>query len=198
MVLDQRLRQRSYPIGAESSIPQAEIESSAPYQPFHTDRRVRLFEFDDEGPSVAPQLDLEPISALLATTSLSDSVRAPSPRRKQAKKSKGFSPAYLEAEEVSSHATPGESWAFGQPIQATQLDTGLPIVSEDDTFNISTEETRALPPSAMERVLVRSGNEDQIVVTTRRRRGGGRAGAQEEDGFFEDDCEVLDFADQRV
>ncbi|RAL58305.1 hypothetical protein DID88_006417 [Monilinia fructigena] len=33
---------------AESSIPQAEIESNAPYQPFHTDRRVSLQVYSDE------------------------------------------------------------------------------------------------------------------------------------------------------
>ena len=55
----------------------------------------------------------------------------------------------------------------------------------------------ALPPSAMERVML-YGEAEQIVVTTRRRRGGTRTGEGDEDGFFEDDCEVLDFADQRV
>lgn len=54
----------------------------------------------------------------------------------------------------------------------------------------------ALPQSAMERVM-QYGDAEQIVVTTRRRRGG-RQGDGDEDGFFEDDCEVLDFADQRV
>ncbi|KAJ4292317.1 hypothetical protein N0V88_005949 [Collariella sp. IMI 366227] len=49
MILNQpRLRSRTHDQGAESAIPQAEIESSAPYQPFHTDRRVALHEL---GPS---------------------------------------------------------------------------------------------------------------------------------------------------
>jgi hypothetical protein len=48
----------------------------------------------------------------------------------------------------------------------------------------------------MERVM-KVGDEEQIVVTTRRRRGA-RQGDPDEDGFFEDDCEVLDYADQRV
>jgi hypothetical protein len=43
---------------------------------------------------------------------------------------------------------------------------------------------------------------EQIVVTTRMRRGGrsdvNTAGEADEEGFFEDDCEVLDFASQRV
>jgi len=44
---------------------------------------------------------------------------------------------------------------------------------------------------------------EQIVVTTRRRKGANRPGIEtggdkDEEGFFEDDCEVLDFASQRV
>lgn len=44
----------------------------------------------------------------------------------------------------------------------------------------------------------REGEEEveQVIVTTRRRRRG--KGEGEEEGFFEDDCEVLDFADDRV
>jgi hypothetical protein len=48
-------------------------------------------------------------------------------------------------------------------------------------------------------------NMEQIVITTRRRKGASRAagpggdiGVGDEEGFFEDDCEVLDFASQRV
>jgi hypothetical protein len=41
------------------------------------------------------------------------------------------------------------------------------------------------------------------VITTRRRRNTSRLGPDhaddgDEEGFFEDDCEVLDFASQRV
>jgi hypothetical protein len=38
---------------------------------------------------------------------------------------------------------------------------------------------------------------EQVVVTTRRRRVQ-RDGEAAEEGFFEDDCEVLDFAEDRV
>lgn len=46
----------------------------------------------------------------------------------------------------------------------------------------------------------REGEEEeveQVIVTTRRRRRRGK-GEGEEEGFFEDDCEVLDFAEDRV
>merc|ERR1712098_1012967 len=40
--------------GTESSIPQAEIESNAPYQPFHTDRRVGLHIYSEEEQPLPP------------------------------------------------------------------------------------------------------------------------------------------------
>jgi hypothetical protein len=94
--------------------------------------------------------------------------------------------------------TTAEAWAFGQPINATKLDLGLPAVTEEELFNIASGDLRALPSSAMETVYRQVGDAEQIVVTTRRRRGPGRGADPDEDGFFEDDCEVLDFADQRV
>ena len=180
-------------LSAEASIPQAEIESNAPYQPFHTDRRVGLFEYSDDTPT-------EPVPALtelLATASLEDRPTPTAPRRKripapQARhrqeepRSKGAGISKLQG-----------AWVFGQPIGSVKLDLGLPVT--EDSFTIASGESRALPASAMERVLHHIGvNDDQIVVTTRRRRGAGRSADADDDGFFEDDCEVLDFADQRV
>ncbi|TPX12050.1 uncharacterized protein E0L32_007165 [Thyridium curvatum] len=187
LVLEQRsgTKQLQTLAAAQSSIPQAEIESSAPYQPFHTDRRVALFEYDLNQHTAA--LQPSDISTMLADTSLEDKTLPA--RRKQQKR-----------QVVSKPETPPTgAWVFGQPISSTRLDTGHIQISEEESFNISVEDMRALPASAMERVLQHVGdNEEQIVVTTRRRRGGGRAADQDDDGFFEDDCEVLDFADQRV
>jgi hypothetical protein len=179
-------RPRAHDHSAESSIPQAEIESSAPYQPFHTDRRVALYEL---GPS-QQEVDL---TALMAATSLEETPTETAPRKKKGSRQ---SPTQ-DMSTPSGTTKPSGAWVFGQPIQATKLDLGLPHLLEDDSFNIPLDASRALPASAMERILQRTGDDDaQIVVTTRRRRG--LAPAQEDDGFFEDDCEVLDFADQRV
>jgi len=184
MILDSRPKPVMHDPSVESSIPQAEIESSAPYQPFHTDRRVSLFEHDTSQQTAVQHLAAA--SALLAETTLED---RPAQRRKSHRKADAAGTA---------KAGGGGAWVFGQPIQAVRLDTGYPPMSEEESFNISTGDSRALPPSAMERVLQHVGDRDeQIVVTTRRRRGGSRAD-QADDGFFEDDCEVLDFADQRV
>jgi hypothetical protein len=161
--------------GTESSIPQAEIESNAPYQPFHTDRRVGLYMYCHEE-TVLPPLS---ISTLL-----------PSP------------PPVDQKRPASSNATKA-SWVFGGLIKSIKLDVGPPHNPEDD-FDISADH-RALPSSAIERVMrVTDSLEDmeQIVITTRRRRnvssGIDNIENMDEEGFFEDDCEVLDFATQRV
>ncbi|KAM0812666.1 hypothetical protein AB5N19_12657 [Seiridium cardinale] len=184
LVLNSRpLRSNSY-LSPESSIPQAEIETSAPYQPFHTDRRVALFELGGE----SGQPSLAAITQLLDDATLDD---APVPSRKSKKKPQ-------QQYQQSKSASKSTAWAFGQPITATKIDLGIPIIMEEDLSNSTMDKHRALPASAMERVLQVGDNDEQIVITTRRRRGGNRAAEADEDGFFEDDCEVLDFADQRV
>ncbi|GAP86478.1 hypothetical protein SAMD00023353_1900980 [Rosellinia necatrix] len=155
----------------EAAIPQAEIESNAPYQPFHTDRRVCLHVYKGTG----GESGLSSVIRHMDSATLNETPRT---QRSQPKP-------------VTSQA-----WAFGQPMDTVKLDLGLPTLVDEDVSN-SIDGHRALPVSAMERVLQVGGNDEQIVVTTRRRRGGGRA-VDTDDGFFEDDCEVLDFADQRV
>lgn len=175
-----RWKDRSPPPASASRgtdpITQAEIESNAPYQPFHTDRRVALHTF-------SPEEALPPspsVSALLSPPRSKDTPQSP------------FS------------AQPQGSWVFGGPIKATKLDVG-PLQNPDDDFDDSVDH-RALPSSSIERVTRVSDSSDQaehIVITTRRRKGGPKLGVDEtgnadEEGFFEDDCEVLDFASQRV
>jgi hypothetical protein len=160
--------------GTESSIPQAEIESNAPYQPFHTDRRVGLYTYA----TTDPQPSSPSVSALLVPTNITAQQPILAP---------GDAPR-----------------VFGKLINAVKLDIGLPQAGNDGTG--SAEDHYALPSSAMERVTTKISEADedveQIVITTRRRRGTVRGDSEtfgpEDDGFFEDDCEVLDFASQRV
>lgn len=154
-------------MSTDAAIPQAEIESSAPYQPFHTDRRVTLCEYANE----PRPMDMEALS-----NALGDSDVETKPKKKKSKKQ----PKGVDA----------SLWTFGQDIQVVTLDLGIPPALEDDDHDDG-----ALPPSAMERVM-EYGDQEQIVVTTRKRHSS-RQG-DDGDGFFEDDCEVLDFADQRV
>ncbi|KAH8815687.1 hypothetical protein F5884DRAFT_188834 [Xylogone sp. PMI_703] len=160
--------------GVESSIPQAEIESNAPYQPFHTDRRVGLYVYsthDDPMPSPS-------VSALLSPVGQANTI----------------GPGYVN------NSGP---WAFGRPIKSIRLNVGPPQGNDDD-YDIGPDH-RALPSSAIERIMKMTDNDEeieQIVITTRKRRGvarnGGEGAGDADEGFFEDDCEVLDFASQRV
>jgi hypothetical protein len=161
--------------GTESSIPQAEIESNAPYQPFHTDPRVGLYVYAASlPPSASPS-----VSAIL-------------------------DPMTTSQQQKPGVAFEDTSWIFGRPISAVKLDIGLPHGAKDEVG--FAEDHFALPSSAMERVTTKISEADeeveQIVITTRRRRGTVRSDGDglgtEDDGFFEDDCEVLDFASQRV
>lgn len=192
MVLSARPKLSRHNMSAESSIPQAEIESSAPYQPFHTDKRVALYEFTPERMAAAPAPQLPTVSTFLADGQAEERPARPANKRKQ----KAGSALKEPASEASG------AWVFGQPLPMDRVDHNYHLSSEEEVaFAMSTDEVRALPQSAMERSVARhrdDGNEEQIVVTTRRRRGGGRNGDMDDDGFFEDDCEVLDFADQRV
>lgn len=182
LTLNARPRVASVDQSMESSIPQAEIESSAPYQPFHTDRRVTLCEH-----SRGTTAQLEAVSAILAETRLEEKAS------KKRKKNKG-QPTETGGSRETTWGT--QAWAFGQDMPVVRLDVGLPPVAEEEY--VGPDDHLALPQSEMERVM-QYGEDDgaQIVVTTRRRRGahGTSPGG---DGFFEDDCEVLDFADQRV
>ncbi|KAI2616655.1 hypothetical protein GGS26DRAFT_577915 [Hypomontagnella submonticulosa] len=167
---------RTQPIDSDyspgASIPQAEIESSAPYQPFHTDRRVGLYVYSEGSAS-----EIATASHLLDAMSLENEPR----------------PSQSRQVDASSE----EPWAFGLDLALDKVNVGPAALVDDDISN-SVDDHRALPASAMERVLQVGENDEQIVVTTRRRRGGNRSPDAEDDGFFEDDCEVLDFADQRV
>lgn len=153
-----------------AAITQAEIETSAPYQPFHTDRRVGIAEYQSVPVAYASQTE--------ANNDTQPDVGTKK-KRKQA------------AAQQSTATLSSGTWAFGQDMPCTAVDTGLPPATEDDLLDDG-----GPAYAGMERLLQYNDTE-QIVVTTRRRRGA-RSGENGEDGFFEDDCEVLDFADQRV
>lgn len=128
----------------------AEIETNAPYQPFHTDRRINFY--------VYKQADISPI-----------------------------------AYEV-------EPWAFGESIPAIKISVGSGrVVDNDEALSLQSRQTQ------MENFVSVEGTEEQgqqVIVTTRRKRGskkGATSGSSRDDeDFFEDECEVVDFADERV
>lgn len=133
----------------------AEIETNSPYQPFHTDRRVRLFTYE---------ISNQPTS---------------------------------DDESNNVHGMPrSDPWVFGQDIPAARVNVGATAGTVPEGVR---QEEDMLGP--MENILHRgkdSEDVEQLVITTRRRKRTKDGNGGLEDGFFEDDCEVLDFASNRV
>ena len=128
----------------------AELDTSLAYQPFHTDRRVNLYVYNDENTTAVP---------------------------------------------TSSQGT--STWVFGESIPATKISVGSTGHDDEDP------DLAQASPSRMENVISMTGTAEEgqhIIVTTRRKRStkdeGTGAGAEDE--IFEDDCEILDFAEDRV
>ena len=123
----------------------AEIETNAPYQPFHTDRRINLFAYNDD---------------------------------------------------TAIRSSSEEPWVFGEDIPATQISIGTTMRSESEAGHARF--------GKMENEIRVEGNAEegrQVVMTTRfkKKRKGIGVQLEEDDGeIFEDDCEFVDHADQRV
>ncbi|KAL8834213.1 MAG: hypothetical protein Q9170_003870 [Blastenia crenularia] len=127
---------------------QAEIDTHAPYQPFHTDRRVNIHAYADES-------------------------------------------TMLQGHGVGDDAP----WVFGEAISTVRTSAGAALSDDTDDADLQQQ-------GRIENHVRVQGNEkegQQIVITTRRRKLA-KVDASEggEDEIFEDDCEVVDFADERV
>ena len=137
----------------------AEIETNAPYQPFHSDRRVDLCVYNEDQREDDLELDTH---------------------RKQP-------------------TTSSEPWLFGEDIPTTVVSVGASM--SDDTAD-EDKSIMDASPQQMENLVTLEGNDEQgqqVVVTTRRKKGKkGESLPLEEDEFFEYDCEVVDFAEERV
>lgn len=162
----------------------AEIDTNAPYQPFHSDSRVTISVFSSDLPLSESQFPT-------ASTIFHPQQEAP--------------PSQLKATE--------DKWLFGLAVPSTRLSTGSPerdVYEEDLGQRSVVYRETTLQPTGEE-------GEEQIVSTTRRKKGkkvrSARAPHLQDDsfdgqeregtegegeGFFEDDCDVLDFAEDRV
>ncbi|KAI9813385.1 MAG: hypothetical protein M1826_002504 [Phylliscum demangeonii] len=92
-----------------------------------------------------------------------------------------------------------DGWVFGQEIPSTKIYVGRINTAASQEMSSAGRPDNVLGP--MESIVQRGkGAEEveQLVITTRRRRRGRDEEGGPEDGFFEDDCEVLDFAANRV
>lgn len=127
---------------------QAEIDTNAPYQPFHTDRRINIFVYTDDS-------------------------------------------TMLEGQDAGN----GIPWVFGEAIPTVRTRAGAAVSDDTDDPDLQQH-------GRIENHVSVQGNEkegQQIVITTRRRKSP-KADADKdgEEEIFEDDCEVVDFADERV
>ncbi|CAO2657282.1 Nn.00g034080.m01.CDS01 [Neocucurbitaria sp. VM-36] len=94
------------------------------------------------------------------------------------------------------HDDDSSAWLFGEDVEAIRISSPVTQVYDSEEDDI----VAGVAARVENKLVLRDGEEEieQVVVTTRRRRVR-REGADEgEEGFFEDDCEVLDFAEDRV
>lgn len=87
-------------------------------------------------------------------------------------------------------------WLFGEDVEAVRISSPT-----TRTYDSGEDDLVAGVAARIEnKLILRDGEEEveQVVVTTRRRRIRKEGAEEGEEGFFEDDCEVLDFAEDRV
>ncbi|KAL2821705.1 hypothetical protein BDW59DRAFT_108428 [Aspergillus cavernicola] len=136
---------------------QAELETNAPYQPFHTDQRVNLFTYSETGGVDAPAF-----------------------------------PA------------PSGQWVFGGSFPMSKLHVRRVSAGSEDEGDDTAHEHQQGSGGGIENLISMgnsTSNVEEVVITTRRKKKHSLSQqnpAGGEDGFFEDDCEVLDFAVDRV
>ncbi|OJJ47908.1 hypothetical protein ASPZODRAFT_131513 [Penicilliopsis zonata CBS 506.65] len=135
---------------------QAEIETNAPFQPFHTDQRVSLH--------------------VLSSSS--------------------------ESHRSVDHDPPSEQWVFGGEIAMSKIHV-RPFSPTDDEGDHHSPDAGFGEMENLISLGNSTSNVEEVVITTRRKkRSSARfspsAQADIDDGFFENDCEVLDFARDRV
>ena len=96
------------------------------------------------------------------------------------------------------HGEDDESpWLFGEPVEARQLSSPTAHAYDSGEDDI----VAGVAARIENKLVLRDGEEEeveQVVVTTRRRRIRKEGAEEDQEGFFEDDCEVLDFAEDRV
>ena len=95
---------------------------------------------------------------------------------------------------ANEHETEFRPWVFGEPISAVRINVSSAAVEDAEPENQG---------APLENLISVEGDEDhgqQFVVTTRRKRTKERPAGEGLEGadFFEDDCEVVDFAEDRV
>jgi hypothetical protein len=91
------------------------------------------------------------------------------------------------------HDNDGSPWLFGENVEAARISS--PVTQ---TYDSGEDDIAGVAARIENKMVFQDGEEEveQVVVTTRRRRV--KKEGMEGDEFFEDDCEVVDFAEDRV
>ncbi|KKK20410.1 hypothetical protein ARAM_004595 [Aspergillus rambellii] len=114
---------------------------------------------------------------------------------------------YSDTREVDGSAAsdPGGQWVFGGGMPMSKLHVRpFSAGSDDDGDDVVQHEHQQGFSGGIENLISlgnSTGNVEEVVITTRRKKKQASSLHQTggaEDGFFEDDCEVLDFAVDRV
>ncbi|GKZ55407.1 hypothetical protein AnigIFM49718_011773 [Aspergillus niger] len=109
---------------------------------------------------------------------------------------------YSEADD-SVGSVPTGQWTFGGSLATTKLHVRPFSASSEEDDDMVHEQHHGFG-AEMENLISlgnSTGNVEEVVITTRRKKKQASAmapGGGVDDGFFEDDCEVLDFARDRV
>ncbi|EON63215.1 hypothetical protein W97_02442 [Coniosporium apollinis CBS 100218] len=153
----QPIKRRTHPLA------QAELETCAPFEPFHLDRRVKLFTYDTSGmvnENGEPQTQEQIIKSF-------------------------------------HHVNDDSPWCFGGDIPTAKVTLTACHPSKSVTgAHFEGEESLNAAVDCLTLGGGGDGEDMEVVITTRHRRP--RGGQEGDDGFFEDDCEVLDLAEDRV
>ncbi|TQS38664.1 hypothetical protein Golomagni_00826 [Golovinomyces magnicellulatus] len=146
----------------ESSIPQAEIESNAPYQPFHIDRRTSLYAYSDQKyASYESRIKMDSTGA----------------------------------------GRQNRTWVFGLPISTNRIDVIPPSKYRNEHENFT--ELYAPSSTVTESILRTSDGAEELKkmrITTESCEKFTQSDVdlmRNENGFFEDDCEILDFTNHK-
>jgi hypothetical protein len=92
------------------------------------------------------------------------------------------------------HNNDDSPWLFGEDVEAVRVSSPAAHAYDSGDDDL----VAGVAARIENKLILRDGEEEveQVVVTTRRRRV--KREGEDEEGFFEDDCEVLDFAEDRV
>ncbi|KFX94781.1 hypothetical protein V490_04186 [Pseudogymnoascus sp. VKM F-3557] len=155
-------------LGTESSIPHAEIESNAPYQPFHTDPRVALFAYSE----VSHQLLSPTSSALFSPQPAVEKANRPSTE-----------PWVFGLPIHAANLHIGKEHPDEDALMSSEYHRALPAESM--------ERVTTRIPDDLSEPIVSTTRRRKVSRTT-------ADVPDDEEGFFEDDCTVIDFASNRV